>query len=92
MSCKFDGIDVDLLFARLQMKTVPDDIDLRDNSVLKYLDPKCVRSLNGLRVTEEILRLVPNVDTFRMTLRAAKCWAKSKYIFYCVQFKIECTL
>jgi poly(A) polymerase len=45
--------------------------------LLKNLDPKCVRSLNGCRVTDEILRLVPNIDNFRLALRAIKLWAKS---------------
>lgn len=52
--------------------------DLKDDMLLKNLDQKCVRSLNGCRVTDEILRLVPNVENFRLALRAIKLWAKSK--------------
>jgi poly(A) polymerase len=52
--------------------------DLRDDCLLKNLDQKCVRSLNGCRVTDEILRLVPNIENFRLALRAIKLWAKSK--------------
>lgn len=74
----FDGIEIDLLFARLNLKEIPDNFDLRDDSLLKNLDPKCVRSLNGCRVTDEILRLVPNIENFRLALRAIKLWAKSK--------------
>lgn len=74
----FDGIEIDMLFARLLQKEIPDSMDLRDDNLLKNLDQKCVRSLNGCRVTDEILRLVPNVDTFRLTLRAIKLWAKSE--------------
>lgn len=74
----FDGIEIDMLFARLALKEIPDDMDLKDDNVLKNLDPKCVRSLNGCRVTDEILRLVPNIDSFRLALRAIKLWAKSK--------------
>jgi poly(A) polymerase Pap1 len=52
--------------------------DLQDDCLLKNLDQKCVRSLNGCRVTDEILRLVPNIENFRLALRAIKLWAKSK--------------
>lgn len=36
-----------MLFARLSNSTIPDDLDLKDDSILKNLDQKCVRSLNG---------------------------------------------
>lgn len=75
----FDGIEIDMLFARLALKEVPDSMDLRDDMLLKNLDQKCVRSLNGCRVTDEILRLVPDIETFRLALRAIKLWAKSKF-------------
>lgn len=38
---------MDLLFARLALPEVPDDLSLLDENLLKNLDPKCVRSLNG---------------------------------------------
>lgn len=84
----FDGIEIDLLFARLNLKEIPDNFDLRDDSLLKNLDPKCVRSLNGCRVTDEILRLVPNIESFRLALRAVKLWAKSKCLCYCARMPI----
>ena len=40
-------LQLDMLFARLALPTIPEDIDLRDESLLKNLDQKCVRSLNG---------------------------------------------
>lgn len=79
----FDGIEIDLLFARLALKEIPDNFDLQDDMLLKNLDQKCVRSLNGCRVTDEILRLVPNIENFRLALRAIKLWAKSKHIYFC---------
>jgi poly(A) polymerase len=45
---EFDGIELDMLFARLSYSTIPDDLDLKDDAILKNLDEKCVRSLNGL--------------------------------------------
>ncbi|CAH0546150.1 unnamed protein product [Brassicogethes aeneus] len=77
----FDGIEIDMLFARLSLKEIPDSMDLKDDILLKNLDEKCVRSLNGCRVTDEILRLVPNIDSFRLALRTIKLWAKRHGIY-----------
>lgn len=71
---------MDLLFARLALPMIPDKLSLLDVSLLKNLDQKCVRSLNGCRVTDAILSLVPNQESFRLALRAIKLWAKSKSI------------
>lgn len=76
---KFDNIEIDMLFARLLLKEIPESMDLRDDLLLKNLDQKCVRSLNGCRVTDEILRLVPNIENFRLALRTIKLWAKSEW-------------
>ncbi|KAJ8926549.1 hypothetical protein NQ314_021065 [Rhamnusium bicolor] len=77
----FDGIEIDMLFARLSLKEISDTMDLQDDMLLKHLDQKCVRSLNGCRVTDEILGLVPNKDNFRLALRAIKLWAKRHGIY-----------
>lgn len=78
---KYRGIELDILFARLALTRVPDDQQLNDDQILKNLDDKSVRSLNGCRVADEILRLVPNVETFMYTLRAVKLWAKNHGIY-----------
>ncbi|KND02181.1 polynucleotide adenylyltransferase PAP1 [Spizellomyces punctatus DAOM BR117] len=78
---QFSDIPIDLLFAQLDRSTVPDDLDLADDNLLKGLDERCVRSLNGSRVTDEILRLVPNIDAFRIALRCIKLWAKRRAIY-----------
>ncbi|KAI9142151.1 Poly(A) polymerase central domain-containing protein [Paraphysoderma sedebokerense] len=77
----FSDIPIDLVFARLALPTVPEDLNLRDDNLLKNLDERCVRSLNGSRVTDEILRLVPNVKEFRTALRCIKLWAKRRAIY-----------
>ena len=41
------GIEIDFLVARLALATIPDDLELLDNNLLKNLDERCVRSLNG---------------------------------------------
>ncbi|XP_056620244.1 poly(A) polymerase alpha [Triplophysa dalaica] len=77
----FDSIEIDILFARLALQTIPENLDLRDDSLLRNLDIRCIRSLNGCRVTDEILHLVPNIQNFRLTLRAIKLWAKRHNIY-----------
>ncbi|XP_059213151.1 poly(A) polymerase type 3-like isoform X2 [Centropristis striata] len=77
----YDGIEIDLVFAQLQCKSISDSLDLLNNSWLRGLDKHCVRSLNGYRVTEEILRAVPNIYNFRLALRAIKLWAKRRNIY-----------
>lgn len=39
---------MDILFARLALQEIPEDLDLREESLLKNLDIKCIRSLNGM--------------------------------------------
>ncbi|XP_075781646.1 poly(A) polymerase gamma isoform X3 [Pelodiscus sinensis] len=78
---EFDGIEIDLVFARLAVQTISDKLDLRDDSRLRSLDIRCIRSLNGCRVTDEILHLVPHKENFRLTLRAIKLWAKRRGIY-----------
>ncbi|XP_030626747.1 poly(A) polymerase type 3-like [Chanos chanos] len=77
----FDGIEIDLLFAQLALETMPENLDLKDDRLLENLDIHCIRSLNGCRVTDEILNQVPNVENFRLTLRAIKLWAKRCNIY-----------
>jgi hypothetical protein len=74
---KWDSISIDLIFGRLALPRVPMDLELGDSSILKGLDEACLKSLNGPRVTDEILRLVPNSSVFKHALRAVKLWAKS---------------
>ncbi|OJJ50062.1 hypothetical protein ASPZODRAFT_89864 [Penicilliopsis zonata CBS 506.65] len=75
------GISIDLLYARLIVPSVPINLDLRNNDYLRGLDEKEVRSLNGTRVTDEILELVPQQKTFRLALRAIKLWAQRRAIY-----------
>lgn len=44
---KISGIPIDFLMARLALSSIPDDLDLRDDNLLRNLDEKCVRSLGG---------------------------------------------
>lgn len=97
ISAEISGIPLDFLMARLALSSIPEDLSLQDDNLLRNLDDRCVRSLNGAlahisptffvtdspfslgsRVVNEILRLVPNVQVFRDSLRCIKLWAQRK--------------
>ncbi|KAH8698936.1 poly(A) polymerase Pap [Talaromyces proteolyticus] len=78
---EFSGISFDLIFARLIIPSIPLNLDLKNNDYLRGLDDKEVRSLNGTRVTDQILELVPQEKTFRLALRAIKLWAQRRAIY-----------
>ena len=48
------GIPLDFLMARLALSSVPDNLSLQDDDLLRNLDERCVRSLNG-----KFLRFLP---------------------------------
>lgn len=77
----FDGVEIDLLFARLSRTVIPADLDILDESNLKDADDETQRSLNGPRVADQILKLVPNQENFRTTLRCIKLWATRRAIY-----------
>eukprot|EP01027_Heterolobosea_sp_BB2_P016669 GEZU01023698.1.p1 GENE.GEZU01023698.1~~GEZU01023698.1.p1 ORF type:complete len:556 (+),score=91.46 GEZU01023698.1:118-1668(+) len=78
---KFDGVSIDFLFARLAYSMIPEDLDILDENNLKNVDEPTQRSLNGPRVADQILRLVPNISTFRIFLRSIKLWAKRRGVY-----------
>ncbi|KAK4175619.1 Poly(A) polymerase central domain-containing protein [Triangularia setosa] len=81
---EFSGISIDLIFCSIKGLTqIPEDKswNLTDNTLLRGLSENEVRSLNGTRVTDEILNLVPEPATFKLALRAIKLWAQRKAIY-----------
>ncbi|KAM0024717.1 putative polynucleotide adenylyltransferase [Helianthus debilis subsp. tardiflorus] len=81
MRFKLNGVSIDLLYARLSLWVIPDDLDISQDSILQNADDKTVRSLNGCRVTDQILSLVPNIQNFRTTLRCMRFWAKRRGVY-----------
>lgn len=78
---EFSGISIDLNFARLDIPRVPKDLSLDNNNLLKNIDEKDLRAVNGTRVTDEILTLVPKPTVFRHALRCIKLWAQRRGIY-----------
>ncbi|XP_066346814.1 nuclear poly(A) polymerase 4-like [Miscanthus floridulus] len=81
MKLRFRGVQVDLVYASVNLPVVPRDLDMSDRSVLRGLDHVTARSMNGVRVADEILRLVPDAAAFRTTLRCVKLWAKARGVY-----------
>lgn len=82
INIEYSGINIDLIFARLQLASLPLNLDLKNTDLLRGLNDKEVRCVNGARVTDEILELVPEKKTFRLALRAIKLWAQRTLFFF----------
>ncbi|KAF2466457.1 Poly(A) polymeras-like protein [Lindgomyces ingoldianus] len=79
---EYCGVSIDLLFVSLNsVSTVPKDLQLTDKNLLRGLDDTGMRSVNGTRVTTELLSLVPQVKAFRHATRAIKLWSTQRAIY-----------
>ncbi|PXF41429.1 Poly(A) polymerase [Gracilariopsis chorda] len=74
-------VEIDLLCASLQVTRIPEKFDILDDKILRNVDDETQRSINGVRVTDAILKLVPNIPHFRTVLRAIKLWAKRRQVY-----------
>ena len=77
----FRGVRIDLLFARLSTPRIPSTVDFTADEILEELDPESMFSINGRRVADQTLKLVPNVEHFRVCLRVVKLWAKRRGVY-----------
>ncbi|CCX04395.1 Similar to Poly(A) polymerase pla1; acc. no. Q10295 [Pyronema omphalodes CBS 100304] len=79
---ELQSISIDLIFAKVpSVNSIPRDMTLENKDILKGCDEANLRGLNGVRLTDELLGLVPHPVNFRMALRAIKLWAKSRAIY-----------
>lgn len=82
MTFVLDGVEFDIVFASVPLDELPheEDFSIVDNSILIGMDQKTLKAINGARVTDMILKLVPDVDVFRHALRTIKQWARKRGI------------
>lgn len=77
----FMRIQIDLTMAKINAPVVDCKLDLLNDKLLKTMHEKCILSLNGARVTDKMLNLVPDTETFHNALRVIKFWAKKRYVY-----------
>lgn len=88
-----DNQPIDIIFASLCNRINPQTNEMLPATIIPHnfnilhvhclwgMDDQSVRSMNGSRVAERILTLVPNVQTFCETLRIIKYWARQRGIY-----------
>lgn len=81
MTFDYGNINIDLSFARLNENSVPEDVDIFDDKILRNVDTATEKSLNGPRVTDLIFHLVPNFENFLKVVRCIRKWAKVRGIY-----------
>lgn len=69
---KFGTIAFDLVYVPLASEHVSSNLDINDISIIRNVSQDSVTSINGRRVTDKILQIVPNVQVFRTALRFLK--------------------
>lgn len=77
----YDEINIDLQIAILPLNTIPESLNLLDDDILKNVDSGSEKSLNGPRVTELMIKLIPNRDSFIKVLRILRRWAKRRGLY-----------
>jgi poly(A) polymerase len=75
------GVNIDLQFAKIAANSVPALLNVLDDNILQGLDQRDVTALNGPRVTELIVKLVPDYANFCVLLRATRLWAARRGIY-----------
>ncbi|KAK8812994.1 hypothetical protein WA538_001865, partial [Blastocystis sp. DL] len=83
ISMKYGGIDFDLSYAPINryQTRLPVDFNILDDNNLRNCDDQTVRSLNGRRVTDTILNIVPDRSTFLLVLKAFRYWAQNRGLY-----------
>ena len=71
-----DGVDIDLLFARLEQEKIEEEQDFSIPGLVS--DPQCQASMAGHLVTMALLAAVPDLPRFQCALAGVKIWAERR--------------
>lgn len=81
----WEGINIDLLFARLESNSVPVGFDVDNDAVLDGADTATEKSLNGPRVTNLIAAFVGGTperyQSFLTVVRCVRKWGKARGLY-----------
>ncbi|GMH34159.1 hypothetical protein BSKO_01993 [Bryopsis sp. KO-2023] len=78
---KFFDIAFDMVYVPLVSGNVPENLDINGLSIIRNVEQGSVTNINGRRVTDRILEIVPDVEVFRVALRFVKLWAKRRGVY-----------
>ena len=78
---KYRGIFLDILVACVPSTSITVGMESVDDSLIFKVEEKCMKSMNGIRVADKIIRLVPDPKTFRDATRMIKYWAQQRCIY-----------
>mmetsp|Transcript_31152 Transcript_31152/g.34898 ORF Transcript_31152/g.34898 Transcript_31152/m.34898 type:complete len:321 (+) Transcript_31152:48-1010(+) len=81
----WEGVNIDLLFARLNTASVPPDFDIDNDVILDGIDMTTSRTMNATRVTNLIAALVSGTkeryQTFLTVVRCVRKWGKARGLY-----------
>lgn len=78
---KYEKVECHLLFASFPYPTITEDLDVCSESNISHADERTVRSVNGCRTCEKILKLVNNVKEYRKALKLLIEWGYKRCIY-----------
>ena len=88
MTFTFNGIDIDMVYGQLQSEILDDSWNIYKDENLRNLTNESILSINGPRLAESLLDLVParkgeseDENTFKLSLRAIRHWAKRRNVY-----------
>jgi poly(A) polymerase len=78
---KYRGIFLDILVASVPPTSIVAGMESVDDSLIFKVEEKCMKSMNGIRVADKIITLVPDPKTFREATRMIKYWAQQRCLY-----------